>query len=51
MGMRPFPAHAVRVNDAKQIQQLSETTPLSFEEAAEAYFAYMVANGPKGSES
>ena len=50
MGARPYPAHAARVNDAKEIQELATVCDLTFEEAIVVWGAGQRVYGPVRSE-
>lgn len=54
VGDRPYPPHALRVADAKQIQEFAERACLSFEDALlvwEGPGACTVSTGNEGNES
>ena len=47
MGMRPFPAHAARVKDANDIQELATACGLTFEEATVVWGGCQRVYGPE----
>jgi hypothetical protein len=50
VGMRPYSAHAVRVADAKEIQDVASFMCVSFDEARDIWEQVIAVYGPVRSE-